>query len=66
MSRFRFLAYRSKFYSTSLSSIPDSIAADIQRKCQPIFPLQEVHIRKVKVLKKPKFDGKSSHDDKEL
>ena len=28
----------------------------IERRCQSIFPLQNVFIRKVKVLKKPKFD----------
>ncbi|TRY64025.1 hypothetical protein TCAL_14131 [Tigriopus californicus] len=36
--------------------IPDSIAADISKACQGIFPLHDVHIRKVKVLKKPRFD----------
>merc|ERR1712200_67551 len=36
--------------------IPDSIAADIQKACQSIYPLQDVYIRKVKVLKRPKFD----------
>lgn len=35
---------------------PDSIAAEIDKKCQSIFPLQSVFIRKVKVLQKPKFD----------
>jgi small subunit ribosomal protein S3Ae len=39
-----------------LKFIPDSIAKDIQKACQSIFPLQNVYIRKVKVLKKPKFD----------
>lgn len=29
---------------------------EIEKKCQAIFPLQNVFIRKVKVLKKPKFD----------
>merc|ERR1712035_257199 len=36
--------------------IPDSIASDIAKACQGIYPLHDVHIRKVKVLKKPKFD----------
>ncbi|XP_003385841.1 PREDICTED: 40S ribosomal protein S3a-like [Amphimedon queenslandica] len=36
--------------------IPDSIGRDIEKKCQAIFPLHDVLIRKVKVLKKPKFD----------
>ncbi len=29
---------------------------EIEKACQSIFPLQNVFIRKVKVLKKPKFD----------
>lgn len=37
-------------------STPDSIGLEIEKKCQCIFPLQNVFIRKVKVLKKPKFD----------
>merc|ERR1712227_733643 len=36
--------------------IPDSIAKDIEKACQGIFPLHDVCIRKVKILKKPKFD----------
>ncbi|XP_039265297.1 small ribosomal subunit protein eS1-like [Styela clava] len=36
--------------------IPDSIAKDIEKACQGIYPLHDVHIRKVKILKKPKFD----------
>jgi len=36
--------------------IPDSIAKDIEKSCQGIYPLQEVHIRKVKVLRRPKVD----------
>jgi len=36
--------------------IPDSIATDIQKSCQGIYPIHDVHIRKVKVLKKPRFD----------
>jgi len=35
---------------------PDTIGQEIEKKCQSIFPLQNVFIRKVKVLKKPKFD----------
>ncbi|XP_005188852.1 small ribosomal subunit protein eS1 [Musca domestica] len=34
----------------------DSIAKDIEKKCQRIYPLHDVYIRKVKVLKKPRFD----------
>ena len=37
-------------------SIPDSIGRDIEKACQGIFPLHDVFVRKVKILKKPKFD----------
>lgn len=36
--------------------IPDSIGKDIEKSCQSIYPLHDVMIRKVKVLKKPRFD----------
>lgn len=36
--------------------IPDSIAKDIEKRCSNIFPIGDVYIRKVKVVKKPKFD----------
>merc|ERR1712025_612123 len=36
--------------------IPDSIARDIEKACQGVYPLHEVHIRKVKVTKRPRFD----------
>jgi len=36
--------------------LPDSIAKDIEKKCQGTYPLHDVYIRKVKVLKKPRFD----------
>lgn len=36
--------------------LPDSIAKDIEKACQGIYPLHDVYIRKVKVLKKPRFD----------
>lgn len=39
-----------------LISYPESMAQDIEKQCQPIFPLQNAYIRKVKVLKKPRFD----------
>merc|ERR1712045_1026641 len=39
--------------------IPDSIASDIAKACQGIYPLHDVHIRKVKVLKRPRFDPPS-------
>lgn len=37
-------------------SNPESMAAEITKRCNSIFPLQNVLIRKAKVLKKPKFD----------
>ena len=36
--------------------IPDSIARDITKACGALFPMKDVAIRKVKVLKKPKLD----------
>nr|ABW90413.1 putative ribosomal protein S3a [Barentsia elongata] len=36
--------------------IPDSIGKDIEKASSGIFPLHEVYVRKVKVMKKPKFD----------
>ncbi|XP_040576769.1 small ribosomal subunit protein eS1 [Lepeophtheirus salmonis] len=36
--------------------IPDSMAVDVQKACRGIYPLHDVYIRKVKVLKKPRFD----------
>merc|ERR1712053_32873 len=36
--------------------IPDSIAVDVAKECQRIYPLHNVHIRKVKVLKRPRFN----------
>merc|ERR1712133_331987 len=36
--------------------IPDSIARDIEKACQGVYPLHDVHIRKVKVLRRPRFD----------
>lgn len=37
-------------------SMPESIGLEIEKACQSIFPLQNVCIRKVKILRKPKFD----------
>ena len=37
-------------------SIPEYIGGEIEKACHGIFPLQNVYIRKVKMLKKPKFD----------
>ncbi len=36
--------------------LPESMGKDIETACEGIYPVQNVHIRKVKVLKKPKFD----------
>merc|ERR1719373_494970 len=36
--------------------IPDSITRDIEKACHGICPLHDVHIRKVKVMKRPRFD----------
>merc|ERR1719278_2357303 len=36
--------------------IPDSIARDVEKACQGIYPLHDVHIRKVKVIRRPRFD----------
>merc|ERR1712039_828964 len=36
--------------------IPEVIGKEVEKACQVIFPLQNAYIRKVKVLKKPKFD----------
>ncbi len=37
--------------------IPEAIGKLIEKECNGIFPLKDVYIRKVKVLKAPKFDG---------
>ncbi|ELW72492.1 40S ribosomal protein S3a [Tupaia chinensis] len=36
--------------------IPDSIGKDIKKACQSTYPLSDIFIRKVKMLKKPKFE----------
>jgi small subunit ribosomal protein S3Ae len=36
--------------------IPESISKEIEKQTRGIFPLKDVLIRKVKILKKPKFD----------
>jgi len=51
--------------------IPEVIGREIEKATSSIYPLQNVHIRKVKLLKQPKFDlgallalhGESSQDD---
>merc|ERR1711935_689596 len=37
--------------------VPEYIGKDIQKACEGIYPLQNVYIRKVKILKAPKFDA---------
>ncbi|KAJ8602656.1 hypothetical protein CTAYLR_004098 [Chrysophaeum taylorii] len=39
-----------------LKLIPEYMGTEIEKACAGIFPLQNVYVRKVKVLKKPKFD----------
>ncbi|RWW64826.1 hypothetical protein BHE74_00027904, partial [Ensete ventricosum] len=39
-----------------LKFIPDVIGKEIEKATSSIFPLQNVYIRKVKILKAPKFD----------
>ncbi|ELW69852.1 40S ribosomal protein S3a [Tupaia chinensis] len=34
----------------------DNIGKDIEKACQSIYPLHDVFVRKVKMLKKPKFE----------
>merc|ERR1712216_1018501 len=36
--------------------IPEVISKEIEKACMGVYPLQNVHIRKVKMLKKPEFD----------
>ncbi|KAB0347814.1 hypothetical protein FD754_012671 [Muntiacus muntjak] len=36
--------------------IPDSIGKDIEKACQSVYRLHDVFVRKVKMLKKPKFE----------
>ena len=39
-----------------LKLIPEYMGGEIEKACAGVFPLQNVFVRKVKVLKKPKFD----------
>merc|ERR1719201_423865 len=36
--------------------IPEVIGKEIEKACHGVYPLQNTFIRKVKMLKKPKFD----------
>jgi hypothetical protein len=40
----------------SILRIPNAIGDAISKSCASVFPLRDVMIRKVKMLKKPKFD----------
>lgn len=52
--------------------IPDSIGKDTENVCQCIYPLHDIFVRKVKIMKKPKFElgkliafhGEGSHPEK--
>ena len=41
----------------TLFSIPESIGKQIEKECQGIYPLKDVYVRKVKMLREPKFDA---------
>lgn len=36
--------------------VPEVIGREIEKSCQGIYPLQNVYVRKVKILKAPKYD----------
>merc|ERR1711862_781346 len=36
--------------------IPESIGKEIEKQTQGVFPLKDCLVRKVKIIKKPKFD----------
>jgi small subunit ribosomal protein S3Ae len=36
--------------------IPEAIGKEIEKSCQGIYPLQNTFVRKVKLLRAPKFD----------
>merc|ERR1712173_317517 len=36
--------------------VAESIGKEITKSCESVFPLKDVHVRKVKIIKKPKFD----------
>jgi ribosomal protein S3AE len=43
-------------YINYIYSIQESIGKQIQKECYKIFPVQNVLVKKFKLLKKPKFD----------
>merc|ERR1712080_315136 len=42
--------------------VPEFIGKDIMKACEGIYPLQNVFIRKVKILKAPKFED-AKHEE---
>jgi len=36
--------------------VPEAIGREIEKACRGIYPLQNVFIRKAKIIKSPKFD----------
>ena len=36
--------------------IPEAIGKEIEKACQGVYPLQNTFVRKVKLLRAPKFD----------
>ena len=52
----RFLSLFVLFLIIYFRSTNDTIGKTITQECSKIFPLENVLIKKVKVLKKPKFD----------
>lgn len=36
--------------------VPEAIGREIEKACRSIYPLQNVYVRKAKILKSPKFD----------
>jgi len=46
----------SKLIASSSPQAQDTIGYRIEKACQGIYPLQNVYVRKVKILKSPKFD----------
>jgi len=37
--------------------IPESIGKQIEKECQSIYPLKDCYVRKIKTLRRPKFDA---------
>ena len=52
------LIHISSIYVLMFYRIPDSIGKDIEKSCNALFPIHDVYIHKVKIIKKPKFNSK--------